>query len=217
MPLAVWSSPARRAGPQGVAPLRRVCSVMPMSEAEHQEWNRRYGEGPAIAPPEPFVVEAVTTHAPAPGKALDLAGGTGRHALWLAEHGWDVTLLDISDAGIALAREEAARRGLAPTCVVADLDRGSPPAGPWDLIVIHHYLRRTTLGELPQWLAPQGLVVFAQPTVANLERHPRPSRRFLLAPGEGEALLAGLHIVSSFEGWTAQGRHEARIVARRMG
>ena len=45
-------------------------------------------------------------------KVLDIGGGPGRYTLWLAEKGCDVTLLDLSDANIAFAKERAAERGL---------------------------------------------------------------------------------------------------------
>src|SRR5215472_9351333 len=53
-------------------------------------WNERYQKGENIdAAPHPLVTRfgAILP----PGRALDLACGPGRHALWLAEHGWDVT------------------------------------------------------------------------------------------------------------------------------
>jgi tellurite methyltransferase len=66
-------------------------------------------------------------------------------------------------------------------------------------------------------LAPDGLLVFAQPTRSNLQRHPHPSARFLLEDGELPRLLQGLEVVSYSEGWTDEGRHEARLVASRSG
>jgi tellurite methyltransferase len=64
-----------------------------------------------------------------------------------------------------------------------------------------------------QVLAPGGLLVFAQPTRSNLQRNPHPSARFLLEDGELPQLLRGLKVISYTEGWTEEGRHEARLVA----
>jgi len=44
---------------------------------------------------------------PAGENALDLAGGGGRHAIWLARQGWEVTLIDISETGVEQARQKA--------------------------------------------------------------------------------------------------------------
>lgn len=170
--------------------------------------------GPAGAPC-PLVV-ACAAQLPAVGRALDVAGGRGRHALWLAAHGLDVTLLDVSLVGLALAREEARVRGLRVHTLQHDLEVDPVlPAGPWDLVVWSNYLNRTVLRSVPRALAVGGLLVFAHPTRRNLERHPRPSARFLLDEGELPGLLPGMALLRHEEGWTEGGRHEAWAVARR--
>jgi hypothetical protein len=62
-------------------------------------------------------------------------------------------------------------------------------------------------------LTPQLADTF-DPTRSNLERHTRPDPRHLLEDGELPGLVPGLEIVRYEEGWTEQGRHEARLVAR---
>ena len=64
-----------------------------------------------------------------PGRALDLGCGEGADAVWLAEHGWDVTGLDLSATAIARMRARARDRGL-----VLDATRERLPAGPFDLV-----------------------------------------------------------------------------------
>ncbi len=59
------------------------------------------------------------------------------------------------------------------------------------------------------------MLIIGQLTTTNLERNPRPSRRFLVQPGETVSTLTGLTILEADEGWTAEDRHEARVVARR--
>lgn len=54
------------------------------------------------------------------GRALDIGAGEGGDAIWLAEHGWQVTACDISDAGLTRISREAHRRGLSVTCKQAD-------------------------------------------------------------------------------------------------
>jgi hypothetical protein len=66
-----------------------------------------------------------------------------------------------------------------------------------------------------QLLAPGGLLLFCQATVKNIERHPKPPRGYLIEEGELPRLVQGLDIVRYEEGWLEEGRHEARIVARR--
>ncbi len=186
-----------------------------MSEAERVEWETRHRErGAGLSEPEPFILSSVSRLGP-PGTACDLAGGTGRHTLWLAAQGWATTLIDIAPSALEVAAALAKESGLAISTAEHDLDAGMPSTGPFDLAVIHHYLNRRLLSEVESILAPGGHLVMAHPTLINLERHDRPSRRYLLEPGELPSLLSSLEIASYFEGWTTQGRHEARVVAWR--
>jgi SAM-dependent methyltransferase len=71
-----------------------------------------------------------------PGAALDLAMGQGRNALYLASQGWRVTGVDGSDEGLQLAREEAARRGVALETIHADIDRWDFGENHFDLVTM---------------------------------------------------------------------------------
>ena len=96
-----------------------------------------------------------------------------------------------------------------------DVEQEPLPPGPFALVLCLNYLWRPLFTAFPEVLAPGGLLVFAQPTRTNLERHAHPSARFLLEDGELPRLLQGLDLLSFSEGWTDEGRHEARLVARR--
>jgi hypothetical protein len=182
--------------------------------ADAERWDRRYTErGAGVGEPGPFLVE-VAEQLPTQGVALDLAGGSGRNALWLARRGLRVTLCDVSRVALELAAQEAAATGLELVTAQRDLETEPPPEGPWDLIVVHDYLQRDLFPRFPYLLAPAGVLVYVQPTVRNLERHPHPSARFLLEEGELGRLAEGLEILRLDEGWTSSGRHEARLLAR---
>jgi len=186
-----------------------------VSEAERIEWESRHRErGVGLSEPEPFIVSAVAGLGRL-GTALDLAGGTGRHALWLAAQGWATTLVDIAPTALEMAAGQAAMAGLGIDTAQHDLDDGLPAVDAVDLVVIHHYLNRVLLGQVGSLLVPGGHLVMAHPTVANLERNDRPGRRYLLEPDELPSLLGELEVVTHFEGWTAQSRHEAQLVAHR--
>jgi len=191
-----------------------------VSQAERQRWNQRWRErasgGEAPGEPSRFLV-GLDPLLPRRGRALDLAAGAGRHALWLAARGLDTTAVDISDEGLALAARAAAARGLTLHTVCADLEVAPPPAGPWDLVLCFHYLQRPLLAQIPPLLGPGGWFLFCQPTRSNLQRHPRPGLDHLLDDGELAAIAAGLdlEVVRLDEGWLDEDRHEARLVARR--
>jgi tellurite methyltransferase len=186
-----------------------------MSGADRDRWDRIHAaRGPGLAEPSSLLT-AEADRLPRAGRALDVAGGSGRHALWLARRGLAVTLADVSPVALARAAAEAGDLPLAT--VEVDLERQPLPAGPWDLILCFHYLQRSLFPALAGALAPGGLLLFCQPTERNLERHAKPSRRFLLAEGELARLIADLplEILHLAEGWSAEGRHEARLIARR--
>jgi len=185
-----------------------------------ERWNRRYRDRPAREEPDPFVVERLRL-LPRSGRGLDLAGGGGRHAIVLAAHGLDVTLIDVSDVACAAARARALAAGVDVEVVRRPLVPGSLPPGPFAAVLAHHYLDVAVWEAAIRALAPGGVALLSQPTVRNLERHPRPGRRWLLDEGRLHALAEewrarqpGLEVVELTEGWTGEGRHEARAVLR---
>ena len=85
--------------------------------------------------PNRFVAEECA--ALAPGRAVDLACGEGRNAIWLAEQGWDALGLDWSPVGIDKSRRLATERGTTSVRFeVADLTADAPTPGGFDLVVI---------------------------------------------------------------------------------
>jgi SAM-dependent methyltransferase len=183
-----------------------------MSEADRERWDRKYRQGAGGTEPSCFLL-SVADLLPTRGRALDLAGGRGRHARWLARRGLDVTLADISEVGLRLAREEAARDGVGFQTVRVDFESEPVPPGPWDLSLVFHDLHRPRFEQFPGLLAPGGLLLFCQATVKNLERHPKLPRGYLIGEGELPRLVQGLDIIRYEEGWLEEGRHEARVVA----
>jgi tellurite methyltransferase len=186
-----------------------------VATGDRERWNERYARE---APGEPSrFVAGLDALLPRSGRALDVAGGSGRHALWLARRGLDVTLADVSDVALDVAARAARAEGLAVATLAVDLEAAPPPAGPWDVVLCTYFLHRPLLETLPAVLAPGGCLAFAHATRRNLERHPRPPAPYLLAEGELRAAAdrLGLEVVRYEEGWLEEGRHEARLVARR--
>src|SRR5690242_3035347 len=110
-------------------------------------WDKKYSEGShSSLAPDPFLlsVHAEFLSERPPGSALDVAGGVGRHAIWLAERGWRVKLVDISGVGIALARENAARSAAASAIVteLRDLNTAQDFGRElYDLIMVFFFLQ----------------------------------------------------------------------------
>ena len=102
------------------------------------DWDRRYSEKELLwsAEPNRFLV-AELAGLPS-GRALDLACGEGRNAIWLAELGWDVTAVDFSEIAIGKARQIAARRQIDVTFLCADLLDYEPKRSAFDLVLVFY-------------------------------------------------------------------------------
>ena len=179
---------------------------------DRDHWNQRYTDRPWPTDPSPWLMdnaEFLTT----PGRALDIAGGTGRNAIWLASRGWDVTITDVSSVAIDLAATRARSCDLIVHTVEADLASGQVPHGPWDAILLFHYLDRSLFPTFPSLLRPGGIVIGSLSTTRNLERNDRPPLPYLLEEGELPGLTQGLELIAYDESWKSE-HHDARFVAR---
>ena len=100
-----------------------------------RDWEERYADAEALDfTPSPLLAEVVELVPP--GRALDVACGAGRNALYLAGLGWNVVAVDGSAAAIRIVRERSAAAGFSIDARVADLEAGGfaiEPAG-YDLI-----------------------------------------------------------------------------------
>ena len=99
------------------------------------------------AEPNRFLVDEVSGLAP--GRALDIASGEGRNAVWLAERGWTVDAVDFSAVGIDKGRRLAAARGVDTVAwIEADLDDHVPEPDVYDLVIVM-YLHLPWSGMMP--------------------------------------------------------------------
>jgi SAM-dependent methyltransferase len=185
-----------------------------MPEFDRTKWDAKYADPEFAARAPSAVLLSLEKFLPRQGRAIDVAGGAGRNAIWLAQRGLDVTIADVSVVGLALAEQRASEAGVPIHTLCTDLEEKPFPPGPWDLILSVRYLRRPLFKIYPQVLAPGGTLVVIQPTQTNLERHAKPPAEFLLDDGELPGLVFGLKIVHFEEGWLADGRHDAVVVAR---
>ena len=113
---------------------RPAASIRPGFARE--DWNERYAQKELVWTAEPNRRFAAEVEGLEPGRALDLACGEGRNAVWLAEHGWRVTGVDFSDVALAKAAELAASRGVEVDWVVADVLDYRPEARAFDLAAV---------------------------------------------------------------------------------
>ncbi|NMM35589.1 MAG: class I SAM-dependent methyltransferase [Phycicoccus sp.] len=135
-----------------------------------QEWDSRYAGSDRVwsAEPNAWVYDTVGTWTP--GRALDLGAGEGRHAVWLASLGWQVTAVDFSAVGIERGRAGARGAGVDVDWVVADVATWEPPDGAtFDLVLLAYlHIEDEVLSKARGWLAPGGTLVVIGHALRNL-------------------------------------------------
>lgn len=142
-----------------------------MSHADREKWNERYrGQDCAcIGEPNRLLVEWLPNlelpPSPSARLAVDVACGTGRHALYLARHGWRVDAFDISDVGLERLAAAAQREALPITCRQADFEPPGPLADSpfeaecYDLAVMMRYTNLALMAHIARALRPGGYLV----------------------------------------------------------
>ena len=137
-------------------------------------WDRRYATSELVWTAEPnrfLVAEAADLAA---GRALDLACGEGRNAVWLAERGWEVTGVDFSAVGLDKAQALAEQRGVLVHLLLEDLCEYAPPAAAFDLVAVLYLhiafpVMRAVLRRAAAAVAPGGTLLVVGHDPPNIE------------------------------------------------
>ena len=121
-------------------------------------WDDRFRAGEYPRDPEPSPVLREYVDAVPEGRALDVAAGTGRNALFLAEAGYAVDALDSSRVGLEIARETARERGIEDRLnpIQADVPTYSFPPDAYELITISYYRAVDRFPDIKEALVPGG-------------------------------------------------------------
>lgn len=93
------------------------------------------------------------------GRVLDLACGTGRHALAAAALGAKVIAIDHDEASLEIGRREAKARGIEVTWQEHDLESEWPELGGFDTVLVFNYLDRARMPKLVAMIAPGGFLM----------------------------------------------------------
>ena len=138
------------------------------------DWNRRYAERQLLWSEGPNRLLAAEAATLASGRALDVACGEGRNAIWLAERGWRVTAVDFAEVALDKARRLADARGVELELVLADLVDWRPPRLAYDLVVVLYLQlpraeRQLVLGRAAAAVAPGGTALLLGHDARNLD------------------------------------------------
>jgi dihydroneopterin aldolase len=137
------------------------------------------------------------------GKALDVAAGSGRNALYLASQGFQVDAMDRDEEAMTQLAATAKQRNLPNLAVqMVDLERTTDvrpefPKQEYDVIAVFFYLHRPLFPSLIESLKPNGVLIYETFTIDNYMRHRHPRRwEFCLAHNELLRLTSTLRVLS---------------------
>lgn len=200
-----------------------------MTEADRDKWNARYrgsGGGP-VGAPNPLLLEWLPALAPvsSPRRALDVACGLGRHALYLARCGWHVDAMDISEVALASVAATAAAEGLDVTCIRADFEpetvTAASPFKPdcYDLVVMMRYTNLPLIGHIAGALRVGGYLVTEAYLKSDTEDAGPRNPNYRVSSGELRDAAAALETVAYRERLETERSGQpaalAQLVARR--
>lgn len=182
-----------------------------MTTNDRERWDAKHAAEHGREGPAPFLKQLLeeSSWQIQRGRALDIATGKGRNAIFLAALGFRVDAIDISDVGLAEARKRAAVRGLSVDFRQTDLNAAEFGEGGYDLIVNFNYLDRSLIPKMKRALKLGGHVVFEtyliDQQVFGQPRNPA----YLLGHNELLELFRDFCVLYYREGKFSEGEREA--------
>jgi tellurite methyltransferase len=174
------------------------------NEEQRLHWDQKYQEEMAsLTKPDPFFLSSykqfVEDSFPNAGVVLDLAGGLGRHALWLASRGWRVNVVDISEVAIGRLRQTALQLDLPlDLFAMAATEYQFEPAQ-FDLIVLFYHLDRSLCEKMMSALKPGGFLICKTSLRWDSNENLTPSNADPLERNEILSLVPGLGVMDHRE------------------
>jgi SAM-dependent methyltransferase len=169
-----------------------------LSSMDREDWDRRYAGRELLWTGEPNRFLVAETAGLRPGRALDIACGEGRNAVWLAEQGWQATGVDFSEVALAKARQLADVRGVQTDWVAADLVDYRPEPYAFDLVIVFYLQvsaaqRHAIVRAAAEAVAPGGTFLLVAHDSSNLEQGHG-------GPQESEVLYTAEDVVADLDG-----------------
>ena len=184
-----------------------------MSAEDRERWNIKYADGALLREraPDSWLLEQIADLPP--GRALELACGLGHNSIALAQRGWQVDAIDVSEVGLNIAAELASAANVAVNWILADLDHFSPTES-YDLIFVFRFLDRRNMPKIVERsLLPGGRLIHETFTLSHTLRPQSRMKNpaFALAPAELPTLYPCCAPVS-YEECSLPDRDVARFV-----
>ncbi|GJQ58879.1 MAG: methyltransferase domain-containing protein [Candidatus Scalindua sp. AMX11] len=188
-------------------------------EEDRKRWNKRYSTKEYIYGKEPIAFLKENIHVLTKGKALVLAMGEGRNALFLARNGFDVDGCDVSDVAVKKCKVLAQENNIKINAFVADLEEYEIATNQYDLITCIYYTQRDLIPQIKAGLKKGGMVLIETYSIDQLnygDNAPGPKNpEYLLKHNELLDLFRDFHILSYREGEVAPQKTVASIIAQK--
>ncbi|MCR4290065.1 MAG: methyltransferase domain-containing protein [Candidatus Scalindua sp.] len=143
--------------------------IINASDDDKNRWNNRYNTGEYLYGKEPLKFLKEKLEILVRGKALVLAMGEGRNAVFLAGNGFDVDGCDISEKAIEKTKLFARESGVTLNAFVADLEEYKIPVNTYDLITCFYYTQRSLIPPIKEGLKKGGMVMFETYSIDQLK------------------------------------------------
>jgi SAM-dependent methyltransferase len=129
-------------------------------KTDQKRWDKRFGrkEFALGKEPNPFLKRHI--HLLPKGRALDVATGEGRNAVFMAQNGFEVDAVDISEKGLKKARKLAREKRVKINTFLVDLDRFHIEKERYDLVANFYFLKRRLIPRIRKGLKKGGKVIF---------------------------------------------------------
>ncbi|MBD3797845.1 MAG: methyltransferase domain-containing protein [Campylobacterales bacterium] len=155
---------------------------------DKERWNKRHVEKPMRHNVEPILEKYIKEANVA--KALDIACGIGRNTHFMAEKGFEVDAVDISDYALSQVKEDEKIHK-----IETDLDTYNIPSNTYDLIVNINFLSRRLHPQIKDALKSGGVLIYETFIVAHGEFSNPANPEFLLRKNELLHTFIGLEII----------------------
>jgi len=196
-----------------------IGQVVSASDEDKKKWNKRYNTKEYIYGKEPVKFLKDNINILTRGKALVLAMGEGRNAIFLAENGFDVDGCDISEVAVEKSKLLAARSNVQLNAFVADLEKYKIAPNKYDLITCIYYTQRNLIPQIKDGLKKGGMVLFETYTIDQLKYGTDASGpknpAYLLKRNELLDLFRDFHILYYREGEIADNKSVASLIAQK--
>jgi 2-polyprenyl-3-methyl-5-hydroxy-6-metoxy-1,4-benzoquinol methylase len=197
-----------------------IGQVVSANEEDRKRWNKRYDTKEYVYGKEPIKFLKDNINILTRGKALVLAMGEGRNAIFLAENGFDVDGCDISEIAVEKCKSLARENNVKLNAFVADLEKYKIPSNKYDLITCIYYTQRNLIPQIKDGLKKGGMILFETYNIDQLKYGADASGpknpAYLLRHNELLDLFRDFHILYYREGEIADNKSVASLIAQKI-